>query len=140
MSTPFSWLDWTPSQRQIMESPPETEPTKPSEGAFVGFDGSISRENPIIEPTPQPEPAPPVMGNALYTEPTKPSEAMEHPQTVGASTELPPLAGRKNARGQMVLTVEDIPELEKHLRWQGWKVKRQGLELICTSPGGVRIQ
>jgi hypothetical protein len=53
---------------------------------------------------------------------------------------LPPLVGRKNVRGEMVLTVEDIPELENRLRLQGWKVKRQGAELICTSPGGLKIQ
>lgn len=51
---------------------------------------------------------------------------------------LPPL-GRKNARGDMVLTFEDLPELENRLKPQGWKVRRQGDELICTSPPGMRI-
>jgi hypothetical protein len=54
--------------------------------------------------------------------------------------ELPPLVGRRNARGEIVLTLEDLPELENRLRLQGWKVKRQGVELICTSPGGLRTQ
>jgi len=132
MSTPSRWLNWTPSQRPIMETSPELEPTKPSKVASVGFDGSVSGENPIIRPSDQPEQTSPIMEKALYTEPTKPSEV----------TELSPLAGRKNYRGQMVLTVEDLPELENRLRAQGWKVKRQGLELVCTSPGPVaeRIQ
>ncbi len=52
---------------------------------------------------------------------------------------LPPL-GRKNAMGAMVLTLEDLPGLEKRLRLQGWNVRRHGDELICTSPGELRIQ
>jgi hypothetical protein len=48
MSTVSRWLNWTPRQRQIMETSPEVEPTKPSKRTFVGFEGSVSRENPII--------------------------------------------------------------------------------------------
>jgi hypothetical protein len=59
---------------------------------------------------------------------------------ISPSDGLPPLVGRKNARGQIVLTVEDLPELEIRLRLQGWKVKRHGLELFCTPAGKLSIR
>lgn len=52
----------------------------------------------------------------------------------------PPLRGRLNHRGEMVLTIQDLPELERRLRLSGWRVRRHGDELICTSPGGLTIQ
>jgi len=51
----------------------------------------------------------------------------------------PPL-GRRNDKGELVLTVEDLPELEHRLRLSGWRVTRRGNELICTSRGALRIQ
>lgn len=75
----------------------------------------------------------------VLTPAIKTSLEMDPRETVGASAELPPL-GRRNARGDFVLTIEDMPELENRLRLQGWKVKRHGNELICTSRGGLRIQ
>jgi hypothetical protein len=49
----------------------------------------------------------------------------------------PPL-GRKNHRGDLVLTIEDIPDLERRLRLSGWKVRRIGNGLICRT--GSRTQ
>jgi len=51
----------------------------------------------------------------------------------------PPL-GRRNAKGEFVLTVEDLPELAYRLRLSGWKVTRRRNELICASRGVLRIQ
>lgn len=65
------------------------------------------------------------------------AEAVKPAETTFA--DLPPL-GRRNARGEMVLTVEDLPEIERRLRLSGWKVTRRGNELICTSPRTLRIQ
>jgi hypothetical protein len=53
--------------------------------------------------------------------------------------ELLPL-GRKNGRGELVLTLADLPELERRLRLSGWRVQRRGNELICTSSQRVRLQ
>jgi hypothetical protein len=128
-----------------MEASPETEPSKPSKMNSEVFEGSVSSENQIIQPTDRPEPPIPIIGKSPYTEPSKPSKVPQPPGPVSGMEQaipagLPPLAGRMNSRGQMVLTMEDIPELEERLRWQGWKVKRQGFELVCTSPGGLKIQ
>jgi hypothetical protein len=49
-----------------------------------------------------------------------------------------PLLGRKNDRGEMVLTIQDLPELERRLRLSGWKVRHERNELICST--GRRIQ
>lgn len=46
-----------------------------------------------------------------------------------------PLLGRR-----MVLTIEDLPELERRLRLSGWKVERRGDELICWTGKKPRIQ
>ena len=46
--------------------------------------------------------------------------------------ELSPL-GRSNGRGELVLTLEDLPELERRLRLSGWRVERRRSELLCTS-------
>jgi hypothetical protein len=56
-----------------------------------------------------------------------------------AEAELPPL-GSRNERGEMVLTVADLPELERRLRLSGWKVTRRGDELICVSGRKAWIQ
>jgi hypothetical protein len=40
----------------------------------------------------------------------------------------------------MVLTIEDLPELERRLRLSGWKVERRGDELICWTGKKPRIQ
>lgn len=48
MSTISRWLNWAPCQTQKIDTPPETEPTEQSRLSFVGFDGSVSRESPII--------------------------------------------------------------------------------------------
>jgi hypothetical protein len=56
-----------------------------------------------------------------------------------AST-APPLLGRKNDRGEMVMTIEDLPELEYRLRVSGWRVERRGNELICRSGRKLRVQ
>ncbi|HLI30090.1 MAG TPA: hypothetical protein VKV79_03190 [Terriglobia bacterium] len=49
MSAASRWLNWTPGQGEIIETSPKMEPTKPSKLSFVGFDGSVSGENPIIQ-------------------------------------------------------------------------------------------
>ena len=55
----------------------------------------------------------------------------------------PPL-GRENDRGELVLTVADLPELERRLRLSGWKVERitgkYGSELVCYTGKKPRIQ
>ena len=56
-----------------------------------------------------------------------------------ADTEHPTL-GSRNERGELILTVADLPELEQRLRLQGWKVVRRGNELVCTSRQKARIQ
>jgi hypothetical protein len=40
----------------------------------------------------------------------------------------------------MVMTVEDLPELEYRLRLSGWKVERRGEQLICRSGRKARVQ
>ena len=47
------WLDWTPTERIIAESP-ECEPTKPSEPGFVGFEGAPLNSTAKIEGEPSP--------------------------------------------------------------------------------------
>jgi len=79
MSAPSRWLNWTPSERQVMEPPRETEPAKPSKTNSVGFDGSGSKDNPIIQPTDQMEPADPIIEQTLYTEPSKPTKTPDTP-------------------------------------------------------------
>jgi hypothetical protein len=54
---------------------------------------------------------------------------------VEIASELPPLGA-----GRSVLTVADLPELERRLRLSGWKVSRRGNELICTSSRAGTIQ
>jgi hypothetical protein len=54
---------------------------------------------------------------------------------VETAAKLPPLGAQRG-----VLTVADLPELERRLRLSGWKVKRRGYELVCTSPGALRVQ
>jgi hypothetical protein len=63
--------------------------------------------------------------------------ALAEPSEHGA--ELPRL-GRKNDVGEMVMTVEDLPELESGLRLSGWKVERRGDQLICRSRRKPRVQ
>ncbi len=70
----------------------------------------------------------------------KPGNEINEKNKISPLDGLPPLRGMKNARGEMVLTLEDLPELENRLRLQGWKVRRQGAELFCTSRGGLKIQ
>lgn len=94
-----------------------------------------------------PEPSPPEVLEALETLRVRRSELIallreRHKQTLapcGAGAELPPL-GSRNERGELVLTVADLPELERRLRLSGWNVTPRGNELICTSPRKVRIQ
>jgi hypothetical protein len=43
---------------------------------------------------------------------------------------LTPL-GRVNDRGELVMTREDLPELERRLRSYGWQVERRGDQLVC---------
>lgn len=52
--------------------------------------------------------------------------------------ELLPL-GRKNDLGELVMTVDDLPELEHRLRLSGWKVERRGYQLICRT-GRAKLQ
>lgn len=47
-ATRSPWMDWKPKAR-IFEQVAETEPTKPSEPGFVGFDGAIPTQSPEIE-------------------------------------------------------------------------------------------
>jgi hypothetical protein len=49
----------------------------------------------------------------------------------GLQSAEPLRLGRLNDRGQLVLTLEDMPRLEEKLREQGWIVKRVGDELDC---------
>ena len=56
MSTASRWLNWTPSQPQIIEASPKTQPTKPSKPGFVGFEGSTSREKAVIRDSPSATP------------------------------------------------------------------------------------
>jgi hypothetical protein len=65
--------------------------------------------------------------------PVAPAEPSEH------GAEFPPL-GRKNDRGEMVMTVLDLPELEHQLRLSGWRVERRGDQLICRSRRKPRVQ
>jgi hypothetical protein len=51
----------------------------------------------------------------------------------------PPL-GSKNDLGEMVMTIEDLPELEYRLRVSGWRVERRGNELIYRSGRRLRVQ
>lgn len=72
-----------------------------------------------------------------------PSEARTQTNKAAESDSDPiwtPPLGRKNDRGELVLTVADLPELEQRLRLSGWKVTRRGNELICSSQGALRIQ
>jgi hypothetical protein len=101
----------------VIETSPEIEPTKSSKALGPPGDSMV--------------------GKAVESLPSPAVPGVDDRATPG---ELPPLVGRKNARGQMVLTFEDLPELENRLRLQGWKVRRQGDELICTSRGGLKIQ
>jgi len=55
------------------------------------------------------------------------------------SREPKPL-GRKNDLGELMLTLEDLPELEDRLRLSGWKVERRGCQLICRSGRKARVQ
>jgi hypothetical protein len=48
MTTASRWLHWTPSQPEIIETPPKVEPSKPTKPSFDGFDGSSSEPSPII--------------------------------------------------------------------------------------------
>ena len=45
---------------------------------------------------------------------------------------LTPL-GRVNDRGELVMTREDLPELERRLRSYGWQVERRGDQLVCRN-------
>ena len=78
MSRVKRWLNWTPRQCQIMETSPEEEPTKPSKLNFVGFDGSGSRESPIIGGPETPPASVPsdtqIMADSPGTAPTKPTK------------------------------------------------------------------
>jgi hypothetical protein len=51
-----------------------------------------------------------------------------------------PLLGRKSDSGEMVITIEGLPELQHRLRLSGWKVERLGMQLICRSGRKPRIQ
>ncbi|HLG98240.1 MAG TPA: hypothetical protein VKX49_18130 [Bryobacteraceae bacterium] len=55
MSTVSRWLNWTPSQPQIIQDSPKTEVTKLTKRSSDSFVSSLSAENPIIR---APEPAP----------------------------------------------------------------------------------
>jgi hypothetical protein len=101
----------------VIETSPEMEPTKSSKALGPPEDSMV--------------------GKAIESLPSPAVAGVDDRATPG---ELPPLVGRKNARGQMVLNLEDFPELENRLRLQGWKVRRHGDELICTSRGGLKIQ
>jgi hypothetical protein len=75
-----------------------------------------------------------------------PLSASDGPTSTGMPTEsapdpiwTPPL-GRENDRGEFVLTVADLPELERRLRLSGWRVARRGNELTCSSRGALKIQ
>src|SRR5579859_3603152 len=54
---------------------------------------------------------------------------------VETAPELLPLGSDRQ-----VLTLADLPELERRLSLSGWNVKRRGYELVCTSPRAPRIQ
>src|ERR1039457_606544 len=77
MSTTRRWLNWTPSQPQIMETPEGMEPTKASKTTFVGFDSSGSGENPIIRPADQQKPADLMIEKGLDAELSKKSKIPE---------------------------------------------------------------
>ena len=49
----------------------------------------------------------------------------------GLQSAEPLRLGRLNDRGQLVLTLEDMPRLAEKLREQGWIVERVGDELNC---------
>jgi hypothetical protein len=48
VSTLSRWLNWTPRQPEMIETPPETELTKPTKPSFVSFGGPVSQEKEII--------------------------------------------------------------------------------------------
>lgn len=76
------WLDWQPSDPQIMTDSPESEPTKPTEPTFDSFGSAHSRENPIIQPTGQGETGDQIIEKAPSSEPTKPTEPTPNPEPV----------------------------------------------------------
>jgi hypothetical protein len=41
--------------------------------------------------------------------------------------------GRVNDQGERVMTLEDLPELERRLRSYGWQVERRGDQLVCRN-------
>jgi hypothetical protein len=70
-------------------------------------------------PATQPEPSPPVTTSTPAPDPVWD----------------PPLGAERG-----VMTIADLPELERRLRLSGWKVARRGNELICTSGRKAWIQ
>lgn len=59
-------------------------------------------------------------------------------ETADCERAISPLSRSNGGRG-LVLTLEDLPELERRLRVSGWHVERRGNELVCTSRK-VRVQ
>ena len=61
-----------------------------------------------------------------------PAGALQHENC--ESGPLPHFGRVSGGRHQLVLTLEDLPEMERRLRLSGWHVERRGNELVCTSP------
>ena len=65
------------------------------------------------------------MDSMIETEQTP--ETTERPQGVGPDQPL----GRVNNWGEYIMTREHLPGLERRLRAAGWRVERNGDELVC---------
>ena len=106
MSTSSRWLNWTPHGSQIIETSPGMEPSKPSKMNFEGFDGSGSRESPIIgHPETPPASVPSdtqIMAAYAGTAPTKPTKLSPCPYDLPAGIRL---LGYTQKRPPVVVTV-----------------------------------
>jgi len=115
MSAPSRWLNWTPNQRLIMETLPESEPTKPSKMNFVGFDGSASKETSITgEPGTPPTPVPgetQTIADSPGTAPTKPTKLLACPYDLPAGVRLLGYAQKRYPVAVTVCSVvTDVPK------------------------------